>query len=133
MIQKYIKGANEVIVKSEDGKVLLTQSEIDCKCDRATCTHTLFTADNYDSFKMTRLDYGSPIYITSGYRCNQHNKAIGGVPRSNHALGDGLDLVPSDGDLDFLEDVARDHYEFVLRYETFIHCDNRLNMKIHHV
>lgn len=46
---------------------------------------------------MTRLDeireaWGKPIIITSGYRCEQLNKAVGGVTTSYHQLGLAVDI-----------------------------------------
>lgn len=37
--------------------------------------------------------FGVPI-ITSGYRCPALNKAIGGVPTSQHVKGEAVDFVP---------------------------------------
>lgn len=34
-----------------------------------------------------------PIYISSGYRCPAHNKAIGGASRSQHLKGTAADIV----------------------------------------
>ena len=31
--------------------------------------------------------YGKPIYISSGYRCPELNKAVGGVSNSFHTIG----------------------------------------------
>ena len=39
-----------------------------------------------------RLAFGSPIYITSGYRCPALNKAVGGKPTSQHLRGEAADL-----------------------------------------
>lgn len=40
--------------------------------------------------------YGSPIFITSGYRNKEHNKEVGGVPNSYHLLGEAVDIrLPS--------------------------------------
>lgn len=35
---------------------------------------------------------GSPIFVNSGYRCPQLNKAVGGVPNSFHLQGRAADL-----------------------------------------
>lgn len=40
-----------------------------------------------------REAYGKPIIITSGYRCEALNKAVGGVPTSEHRLGMAADIV----------------------------------------
>lgn len=39
-----------------------------------------------------RLRFGAPIYITSGYRCPQLNKTVGGKPTSQHQYGEAADL-----------------------------------------
>lgn len=36
--------------------------------------------------------YGKPIYISSGYRCTALNKAVGGVPGSQHKTGQAADI-----------------------------------------
>lgn len=39
-----------------------------------------------------RRIHQQPISITSGYRCEQLNKAVGGVPNSWHAIGNAADI-----------------------------------------
>ena len=39
-----------------------------------------------------RAAYGMPITVTSGYRCDALNRAVGGVPTSVHKLGWAADL-----------------------------------------
>ena len=39
-----------------------------------------------------RKEWGSPIRITSGYRCPQLNKKVGGVPTSAHQIGYAVDM-----------------------------------------
>ena len=50
---------------------------------RALCRNVLEPA---------RVSFGSPIYITSGYRCPELNKAVGGKPTSQHLRGEAADL-----------------------------------------
>lgn len=45
-----------------------------------------------------RKAMGTPIKIGSGYRCPALNKAVGGVPNSQHVKGEAADLC-IDGDL----------------------------------
>lgn len=40
-----------------------------------------------------RLEIGKPIHISSGYRCLELNKKVGGVPTSQHCLGQACDFV----------------------------------------
>ena len=40
-----------------------------------------------------RAAYGKPITVTSGYRCNSLNKAVGGADTSAHKIGYAADVV----------------------------------------
>ena len=40
----------------------------------------------------TRDRIGKPLSITSGFRCNRHNKAVGGAEQSFHTLGMAADV-----------------------------------------
>jgi uncharacterized protein YcbK (DUF882 family) len=35
---------------------------------------------------------GRPLVVVSGYRCEPHNKAVGGAPKSQHLLGRAADI-----------------------------------------
>jgi uncharacterized protein YcbK (DUF882 family) len=39
-----------------------------------------------------RTTVGSPLRIVSGYRCPDHNRAVGGFVRSQHLLGNAADI-----------------------------------------
>ena len=41
-----------------------------------------------------REAYGKPIYVNSGYRCEAHNRKVGGVLRSQHLVGEAADIRP---------------------------------------
>ena len=41
---------------------------------------------------LLRRNFGKPMPVTSGYRCEKHNEAVGGSPRSAHKLGRALDI-----------------------------------------
>lgn len=45
-----------------------------------------------------RMAWGSGIKVTSGYRNDRLNSAVGGVHNSCHRLGWAADIVPSNGD-----------------------------------
>ncbi len=40
-----------------------------------------------------REAWGRPIYVNSGYRCPELNKAVGGAPASQHVLGQAADIT----------------------------------------
>jgi uncharacterized protein YcbK (DUF882 family) len=43
-----------------------------------------------------RLAYGRPIRISSGYRCRELNRLVGGSPKSQHIKGEAADCVVGD-------------------------------------
>jgi uncharacterized protein YcbK (DUF882 family) len=44
-----------------------------------------------------RQVYGKPIRISSGYRCPELNKLVGGAPSSQHVKGEAADCVAENG------------------------------------
>ena len=77
-------------------------------------------------------DYlGVPVKINSGYRCEIHNKNVGGVKGSKHTKGFAADLSCSLGaeklfnavkDLHDKQGKLRD-LDYCIKYKTFIHID----------
>ena len=53
-----------------------------------------------------RIKYGKPIKITSGYRCPELNRKIGGARNSDHIYGDACDMKPVNGSVKELFDLA---------------------------
>lgn len=53
---------------------------------------------------------GAPVTVTSGYRCGELNRAVGGSPTSQHMKGEAADLVCKDNKRLF--DLIRDRLEF---------------------
>ena len=54
-----------------------------------------------------RKAWGSPIIVTSGYRCEELNRKVGGAPYSYHRLGMAADIRPKNGCLDKLYDLIK--------------------------
>ena len=73
---------------------------------------------------------GKPIYINSGYRCPELNKAVGGVPTSQHQIGEAADLhiEGKAGDLlEVLEDSGLPFDQAILyRQRNFLHVSLKL-------
>jgi hypothetical protein len=108
----------------------LSHYEFRCKCEYDDCTTTLVSQSTVDNYERVRADMNIKLRVTSGYRCQRHNKDVGGVDRSFHKLGVAIDLQPFDKspkkrfnyELDRLETVCRQYFSFVKRYKTFVHC-----------
>lgn len=69
--------------------------EFRCKCGGKYCNgHTA----EMDHKLLTILDrvrdyFNAPVIITSGIRCEQHNRNVGGVYNSRHRTGHAADIV----------------------------------------
>ena len=79
-----------------------------------------------------RDEYGKPIFVNSGYRCEKHNKAVGGVPRSQHMVGEAADIRPSNTDGTDLTDLAKiivsqGKFDQLILYPTFLHVSYKRN------
>ena len=79
-----------------------------------------------------RTAYGKPINVTSGFRCKELNKAIGGSETSQHTKGEAADIVPKERkDLKSLfrliltENLPFDH--LIFERCTWIHVSMRGN------
>lgn len=74
-----------------------------------------------------RDTYGKPIKINSGWRCKDHNKAIGGSPTSYHLRGRAVDIrCVSSADRYLLKRAAiLTGFTGIGTADTFIHIDNR--------
>lgn len=70
-----------------------------------------------------------PLRINSGYRCPEFNKAVGGVPTSQHVKGEAADIAAEDPHA--LAKVVRDTPEIwrevdqMILYPTFVHISHR--------
>jgi len=112
-----------ILQRGNDFKITenLSSKEIECKCGRNICQDYLFSSEVINKFQELRDDFGAPIKINSGFRCQSHNHGVGGRDNSKHKLGMALDLSVDKINLDALELLAQKYFDTVLRYETFIH------------
>ena len=68
---------------------------------------------------------GAPLHITSGYRCEKHNKEVGGSPNSAHLRGKAADILVTDSEMRWR--ILK--FAFLLGFprigigQTFIHLD----------
>lgn len=60
--------------------------------------------------------YGKPIYVNSGYRCPELNKAVGGVNNSQHVNGQAADIDVFD------EKENKKIFDYIVNYLNFDQC-----------
>ncbi len=77
-----------------------------------------------------RLDVDMPLHINSGYRCIEHNKAVGGKSGSQHVDGHAADIAWGDftgATKYFMLKTAFEHeFTGIGISDDFIHLDDRL-------
>lgn len=95
-------------------------------CDRIKVVPALY--EHVALLERLRNELGAEIAVTSGYRCEAHNREVGGAPRSWHLLF-ATDVAPVGGDPETL----RRMYRIALNlgfggiglYEAHLHLDLR--------
>lgn len=66
--------------------------EFECPCCHTVLLHPLLVL----TLQRLREKWGRPLIINSGYRCEIHNRDVGGVSRSLHKVGQAADIrVPA--------------------------------------
>lgn len=93
-----------------------------CKCG---CNVVKYDPKLLKKLEVVRAMLGGvPININSGYRCERHNKNVGGVPNSQHLKGKAADIRVN-GNMEelyyFLDIVFKENG--LGRYKTFFHVD----------
>lgn len=68
------------------------KSEFACKCG---CGKNNIEPQTEMIGDKIRDHFGRPAIITSGCRCETHNKRVGGVPNSRHLQGKAIDIIVS--------------------------------------
>lgn len=100
--------------------------EFNCKCGK--CKTTLIDSKLVTYLQLIRNHFGKPVQVNSGYRCADHNKAVGGAAKSNHLLGKAADIVVNGVEP---KEVAKYAESIGVKgigvYKTFTHIDTRAN------
>jgi uncharacterized protein YcbK (DUF882 family) len=91
--------------------------ELDCVC----CGVCEMDPDFMTRLQALRDDFGQGITITSGYRCQSHNREIGGAKNSQHLYGKAADITHPW--LDALHEMAKKHFPNAIKGPGFIHVD----------
>jgi len=80
-------------------------SEFECKC----CHRVKIDDQLVSILEAVRADVGKPVIVTSGYRCEPHNRDVGGANDSDHLYGWAADIVVIGMEPDALADVVAKH------------------------
>ena len=67
-------------------------AEFACPC----CDAVKMDIDFVKTLQLLRDEYGSPMRINSGFRCEKHNKKVGGSDSSSHLWGMARDISVTD-------------------------------------
>lgn len=103
---------------------------------RLGITNVITTFEVRDSIKALvdnvlqplRDSWRQPLFINSGYRCPELNKAVGGVPTSQHVKGEAAD-VDSSNPLELARLAIKLNLPFdqCIIYPTFTHFSHKLD------
>lgn len=101
-------------------------SEFSCKCGTRNCQIALHDPNLSRLLQVLRQECKKPVTITSGYRCPEHNKLVGGSATSYHVKGMAADIqvagVPPKQLAQLAEKVG---FSGIGLYDTFVHVDTR--------
>ena len=102
-----------------------SRTEFACNCG---CGFDTVDAELLHVLIRTRAEFGKPIRIMSGCRCERHNGNQGGSEKSKHIIGRAADIaidtIHPDIVADFLEMQYPDKYG-IGRYTGRTHIDTR--------
>ena len=99
-------------------------SEFACPCCNRVMLHPKLLAKLVE----LRNILERPVYITSGYRCFEYNRKVGGVTNSYHCIGLAADIKVKDINLiELLEICENIDFNGIGFYEkkNFLHLDVR--------
>jgi uncharacterized protein YcbK (DUF882 family) len=100
------------------------EQELACK----HCGKTRPSSELLAVLQLVRIHFNQPVTVTSGYRCPEHNKAVGGADKSKHLEGIAADIKVKGIDpfevYHFLDSIFTDFYGIGL-YDNWVHIDVR--------
>lgn len=101
--------------------------EFACKC----CGKCEMDQRLIDVLQLIRDILNKPIYINSGYRCDKHNKEVGGSSNSQHTKGKAADIRIKDMSVKQIYDMVKCFPTItgigIYPEQHFIHVDVREN------
>ena len=88
MINRFKKGVSTQLSAN------FRSTEFDCH-GVGCCNETLVDMQLVEYLQKIRDHFGKPIIISSGYRCERHNRSVGGATASKHKAGMAADIMIS--------------------------------------
>ena len=89
MIKTFKKGISKKISNN------FRSDEFDCH-GAGCCSKTLIDENLVSYLQKIRDHFGKSVIISSGYRCEKHNKSVGGATASKHKAGMAADIMVTD-------------------------------------
>lgn len=95
--------------------------EFKCPC----CGANLISEELIERLDQARELAGVPFTVSSGYRCKEHNAAVGGSSTSSHLLGLAVDIVVDGGSNRFkvVDALLKVGFTRVGVAKSFVHAD----------
>lgn len=99
--------------------------EFDCN-GKGCCNKTKIDPKLVEILQKIREYFNVPVTINSAYRCEKHNKKIGGAPNSKHLYGQAADIkVKGVKPLKVAQYAESIGVKGIGRYTNFVHVDTR--------
>ena len=97
--------------------------EFECTCCGKINMSPIFMA----KLQLLRDEYKNPMKINSGFRCKDHNDAVGGSSNSKHLSGIAADIActTSSDRYKLMKIAFALGFKGIGVYKTFIHLDTR--------
>lgn len=105
---------------------------MDCNCSYKDCVEQRISKDLIQKLENVRIEVNQPLIITSAYRCTEYQTHLrsSGVntvvaKKSTHELGDAVDVVPKDKNMEGFEDICAKQFDSIGLAKNFLHLDTR--------
>lgn len=101
-------------------------AEFDCKCGACNMGYSDMDVQFVQKLDLARSIAKTAFVITSGFRCFDHNRRVGGIEESAHLTGNAADIACTRSHERFLivSALLKVGFDRILIYDTFIHVDN---------
>ena len=124
-----MKGGKTMLRLTKNNNIQLSNNfnsnEFDCHCNNPECLITVIDQNIVDHIQKIRDFINKPLKITSGYRCEAHNKDVGGVKDSTHTKGQAVDVQATNlANIRFYSELINPKYS-IGKYSDFVHLDTR--------